>query len=67
VIETVMVRCRWCGRRFATPLQADRATLEALVLSEAYVCPHCGETAVYVKSDHILELVRRPVAVGRTG
>lgn len=65
--ETVTVRCRWCGRRFATPLQVDRATLESLVLTETYICPRCGESAVYVKSDHVPELVEGPVPLGRPG
>lgn len=60
-----MVWCRWCGRRFAAPLQVDRATLESLVLTEAYICPLCGETATYVKADHVPELVRGPVPAGR--
>ena len=39
--ETLMVTCSQCGRAFPTPLQVDRATLEALVLTKAYECPRC--------------------------
>jgi len=45
----------------------DRATLESLVLTETYICPRCGESAVYVKSDHVPELVEGPVPLGRPG
>jgi oligoendopeptidase F len=34
----------------------DRATLEALVLSNLYECPHCGAHATYVKTDHFHRL-----------
>ncbi len=54
--ETLLVRCAVCGRAFAPPLQVDRATLEALVVSNRYECPHCGSVAVYVKADHFHRL-----------
>ncbi len=50
--ETLMVTCSQCGRAFRTPLQVDRATLEALVLTQGYECPHCEAVATYVKADH---------------
>jgi len=56
VEETLLVACVHCRRSFATPMQVDRTTLEALVLTEAYECSHCGTTAVYRKSDHYFEL-----------
>jgi transcription elongation factor Elf1 len=55
--ETTMVTCRSCGRAFATPLQVDRATLEAMVLNETYECPHCGAVAAYDKSEHFHRLI----------
>ena len=54
--ETLMVRCHHCRRAFPTSLQVDRATLEALVITNVYECPHCGETRTYVKSDHFHRL-----------
>jgi DNA-directed RNA polymerase subunit RPC12/RpoP len=54
--ETLMVSCHQCGRAFPTALQVDRATLEALVLTKVYECPHCGEASPYVKSDHFHHL-----------
>lgn len=54
--ETLMVRCRRCGRSFPTPLQVDRATLESLVITDSYECPHCGDTTTYVKADHFHRL-----------
>jgi DNA-directed RNA polymerase subunit RPC12/RpoP len=54
--ETLMVKCHRCGRAFPTPLQVDRATLEALVLTNEYECPHCGAEATYVKADHFHQL-----------
>ena len=54
--ETLMVRCRDCGGAFATALQIDRATLEALVLTKTYECPHCGAATTYVKADHFHQL-----------
>lgn len=56
-METLMVRCSECGRAFATPLQVDRASLEAMVLMERYRCPRCGLTASYTKADHFHRLV----------
>jgi DNA-directed RNA polymerase subunit RPC12/RpoP len=55
--ETLMVACRHCSRAFATPWQVDRATLEALVVTETYRCPRCGRTGTYVKADHFHRLV----------
>lgn len=55
--ETMMVTCSHCATAFATPLQVDRATLEAMVLSETYTCPHCGAEATYEKSDHFHRLI----------
>jgi DNA-directed RNA polymerase subunit RPC12/RpoP len=54
--ETLMVTCSQCRRAFATPLQVDRATLEALVLTKVYECPHCEAVATYVKADHFYRL-----------
>ena len=54
--ETLMVTCVHCGSAFATPLQVDRATLEALVLTKVYECPHCGAARTYVKADHFHRL-----------
>lgn len=60
--ETLMVTCCHCGRAFSTPLQVDRATLEALVLTEIYECPHCEAVATYVKADHFhrLDITEEP-------
>ena len=60
--ETLMVTCPRCKRAFPTPLQVDRATLEALVITNDYECPHCGSTHTYVKSDHFhrLDLTEDP-------
>jgi Zn finger protein HypA/HybF involved in hydrogenase expression len=55
-VETLMVTCAQCRRDFTTPLQVDRATLEALVISNIYECPHCGAHAAYVKTDHFHRL-----------
>jgi DNA-directed RNA polymerase subunit RPC12/RpoP len=55
--ETLMVTCVRCSTAFATPLQVDRATLEAMVLHERYACPGCGHVAAYVKADHFHRLV----------
>ena len=57
--ETLMVRCKTCGREYPAPHQFDRATLESLVLNERYGCPHCGREAIYVKSDHYFVLITR--------
>ena len=54
--ETLMVTCSQCGSDFPTPLQVDRATLEALVLTQVYECPHCEAVATYVKADHFHRL-----------
>lgn len=54
--ETLMVRCSRCGKPFPTPLQVDRATLEALVLTKVYECPHCQTVSTYVKADHFYQL-----------
>jgi hypothetical protein len=54
--ETLMVTCLQCRRAFPTPLQVDRATLEALVLTKVYECPHCETVATYVKADHFHRL-----------
>lgn len=54
--ETLMVRCHHCGKDFVAGLQVDRGTLEALVFTEAYECPRCGETSTYVKNDHFPRL-----------
>ena len=54
--ETLMVTCSHCERVFPTPLQVDRATLEALVLTEVYECPHCEAVATYVQADHFHRL-----------
>jgi DNA-directed RNA polymerase subunit RPC12/RpoP len=54
--ELLMVRCPRCRRAFPTPLQVDRATLESLVLTKDYECPHCGRVATYVKADHFHRL-----------
>jgi predicted RNA-binding Zn-ribbon protein involved in translation (DUF1610 family) len=54
--ETLMVRCPSCGGAFATELQVDRATLEALVLTKVYECPQCGAVATYFKADHFHQL-----------
>jgi DNA-directed RNA polymerase subunit RPC12/RpoP len=56
VVETLMVTCSHCGKPFATPLQVDRATLEALVLTEVYECPHCEAAGTYFKADHFHRL-----------
>lgn len=56
--ETLMVRCKHCGRQFPSPLQVDRATLEALVLDERYECHHCRREAIYIKSDHFHVLIQ---------
>lgn len=53
----MMVTCAHCERVFTTPLQVDRATLEAMVLSEVYECPHCGQTTTYDKGDHFHRLI----------
>lgn len=60
--ETLMVKCGHCGKAFPTPLQVDRATLEALVLTKVYECPHCEAAATYVKADHFhrLDLTDEP-------
>jgi DNA-directed RNA polymerase subunit RPC12/RpoP len=60
--ETLMVTCSQCGRAFPTPLQVDRATLEALVLTKVYECPHCQAVATYVKADHFhrLDITEEP-------
>lgn len=60
--ETLMVTCPRCRRAFSTPLQVDRATLEALVITNIYECPHCRTTHTYVKSDHFhrLDLAEEP-------
>ena len=60
--ETLMVTCSQCRRSFPTPLQVDRATLEALVLTEVYECPHCEAVATYVKADHFhrLDITEEP-------
>jgi hypothetical protein len=55
--ETLMVRCRSCARAFATPWQVDRASLEAMVVTEVYRCPWCGATHTYFKQDHTHQLV----------
>jgi DNA-directed RNA polymerase subunit RPC12/RpoP len=52
-----MVRCAECRRDFPTPLQVDRASLEAMVLFETYRCPYCDATADYVKADHFHRLI----------
>lgn len=56
-VERLMVRCRECRLVFATALQVDRTTLEALVINDTYECPHCGVVASYVKADHFHHLV----------
>ena len=60
--EKLMVTCSQCRRAFPTPLQVDRATLEALVLTQDYECPHCGAAATYVKADHFhrLDITEEP-------
>jgi uncharacterized C2H2 Zn-finger protein len=60
--ETLMVRCPRCRRAFPTPFQVDRATLEALVLTKVYECPHCGAVATHVKADHFhrLDITEEP-------
>ncbi len=60
--ETLMVTCSRCKTAFPTPLQVDRATVEALVLTEVYECPRCGAVATYVKADHFhrLEITEEP-------
>lgn len=62
MVETLMVRCPHCKRAFPTPLQVDRATLEALVITDSHECPHCGRASTYVKSDHFhrLDLAEEP-------
>lgn len=64
--ETLMVRCQRCRRAFPAPLQVDRATLEALVITEEYECPHCGATNTYVKADHFhrLDVAEGPDVLG---
>jgi DNA-directed RNA polymerase subunit RPC12/RpoP len=57
LMETLMVRCAACGRAFATTLQVDRASLEAMVLNERYRCPHCGVAASFTKADHFHRLI----------
>lgn len=54
--EALMVRCPRCRRAFPAPFQVDRATLEALVLTKVYECPHCGAATTYVKADHFFHL-----------
>jgi len=55
--ETLVVRCKRCRRVFSTPLQVDRASLEAMVLTEVYRCPWCDGEATYVKGDHFHQLI----------
>ena len=55
--ETLTVGCRWCSTRFPAGLQVDRASLEAMVVTYSYRCPHCDLEATYVKSDHIPILI----------
>jgi hypothetical protein len=38
---------------FAAGLQVDRATLEAMVVTNRYRCPRCGAESEYVKADHL--------------
>ena len=57
MIETLTVTCFECQRVFPTPLQVDRATLEALVFTDTYECPHCGAMAAYGKADHAHHLM----------
>lgn len=54
--EKLMVRCHRCRRAFPTSLQVGRATLESLVLTKVYECPHCGAVRTYVKADHFHQL-----------
>jgi hypothetical protein len=56
--ETLMVRCRGCSALFPAGLQIDRASLEAMVVTSNYRCPHCGFEAAYVKADHVPVLLR---------
>jgi len=51
-VESLKVRCVACKRPFGAGLQVDRASLEAMVISCTYRCPHCGHEAVYTKADH---------------
>jgi C4-type Zn-finger protein len=51
--ETLMVRCPQCSASFRAGLQVDRASLEAMVVSNTYRCPRCGHESVYVKADHM--------------
>ena len=54
--EELMVRCPRCMKPFPATLQVDRATLEALVITNVYECPHCGVATTYVKADHFFQL-----------
>ena len=55
--ETLLVRCKQCAVLFPAGLQTDRASLEAMVVSNEYRCPDCGCDAIYVKSDHTPVLI----------
>lgn len=50
--ERLTVSCKSCSHRFEADLQVDRASLEAMVVSNPYTCPVCGAVEVYTKSDH---------------
>lgn len=50
------MRCASCRQPFLSPLQVDRDSLEAMVITVEHRCPRCGTVATYVKADHWYEL-----------
>lgn len=58
--ETAWVRCPGCRQTFRCPLQVDRGTLETMVVTESWSCPHCGTVSTYHKADIWYQLACGP-------
>lgn len=51
------VRCKTCGRKFATGMNIDETSFETIILEEVYhICPN-GHRHPYYKEDYIFPTV----------
>jgi|tagenome__1003787_1003787.scaffolds.fasta_scaffold20861057_4 hypothetical protein len=53
--QVLTVICAECGRSFASAIQMDAPTWEAIRMSSGLMerCPHCGRSTLFSKSDYV--------------
>ena len=50
------VKCKNCGKRFASSLNYDRDSFkDATIVEQAEICPNCGGVSIFNTEDYYFE------------